>query len=112
MSEREAYLISEQLYKAIKELFPNPTEGTNLLGLDKMVLPSSWYRSPLAKSEDPIQRAVKMRAQIEKDLVQMGKEVVEFGNQEDLDRLRNEARGLLLALHELWLHFPEVADVQ
>lgn len=110
MSEMQSYPLSEKLYKAIKSLFKNPEEGASLLGLEPKVLPQDWYREPLDSALGPIERAKLLRKAIEEALVLMGEETEEFGNKEDLDRLRNEARGLLLALREIWLHFPEVED--
>ena len=110
MSEKwPRYPLSEGLLKSVKALFSNPDEGLQYLGLDKRVVPGSWYRQPDG-SQPPLERAKNLKAVLEKYLAQMAAESREYGNPKETERLRSEAVGILLALHEIWLNFPEIVE--
>lgn len=110
MSEKwPRYPLSEQLLQSIKSLFPEPEAGLKFLGLEKRVVPGSWYRQPDG-NRPPLERAKDLRALLEKRLAEMAAEKEEYDNPAETERLRSEAVGILLALHEIWLHFPEIAE--
>jgi hypothetical protein len=103
------YPLNERLLESVKGLFPEPEQGLKFLGLEKRVLPGNWYRQP--EGNGPyLERVKRVKQALEDLLAQMAAENREYDNPVETERLRSEAVGILMALHEIWLHFPEVAD--
>ncbi len=101
------YPLSGRLLKSVQSLFPEPEDGLKFLGLDKRVVPGSWYRQP--EGAGPYQDRVKrLKEVLELRLEQMAAEHLEYQNEIETSRLRGEAVGILLTLHEVWLNFPEI----
>lgn len=97
------YPISAPLRSALEALFPDFTVAEGLLGddlRDKGLNPERAVDSASAK-------ALELKNVLEGYLCQMAKELEELGD-EEAPRLQSEARGLLVALRELALRFPEV----
>ncbi len=74
------------------------------------LFPPGWQEEPLSQSLSPAERARQLRNRLEGYLVQMPKEREELDSPEESARLRFEAVGLVLALREIWHHFPEGFD--
>ncbi len=104
------YLVSGELKVALSRLFQGPEEGMTMLGAAEGLFPPSWQEEPLNRSMSPAERARQLRNRLEGYLVQMAKEREELDSPEESARLRSEAAGLVLALREIWHHFPEGFD--
>ena len=106
------YLVSDELKAALSILFGDPEEGMRMLGAAEGVFPPSWQEKPLDRSIDPAKRARQLLARLEGYLVQMANEREELDSPGESERLRSEAVGLVLALREIWHHFPEGFDTR
>jgi len=90
------HVASLALMRAIEQLFDSPRDGLSLL----MVRDGNDFEGP------PEGRSRALRAQWEGYLVSMADELAELGP-EHASRLRAEATGLLIAMRDLSILFPE-----
>jgi hypothetical protein len=98
------YPISDALRRSLRALFPDPSVPEGLLGGD---LSDKDIEFDQLQSEIPGARVLDLKNVLEGYLDQMARELDELGDGEAV-RLQSEARGLLLALRELAVRFPEV----
>jgi hypothetical protein len=104
------YPLSQELRQAIERLFVEPAMAYATLGADRAE-PDDWYEPAFDASVPAAHRASLLRAKLEKYIQQMAQEHEEMGSPEASDTLRMQAIGLLIALRELSLHFPELQEV-
>lgn len=98
------YPVSDALENSLKILFPDYSIAEGLLGNDLRDKDVDLEQRPL---ESPEARVLDLKIIIERYLIQMARELDEYG-EDDALRLQSEAKGLLLALRELAVRFPEV----
>ena len=66
-----------------------------------------WFDETLSPNASPVERARMLRRKLETHVIHMAGESEELGDAAETLRLRTESIGVLIALRELWLHFPE-----
>jgi len=103
------YPLSQELRQAIERLFAEPAMAYETLGADRAAS-DGWYEPGCDATTLPARRASLLRAKLEKYIQQMAQEHEEMGSPEASDTLRMQAIGLLIALRELSLHFPELQE--
>jgi hypothetical protein len=103
----KSYPLTQELRQAIERLFDDPSMALTPLGANRTD-PSDCYVSGADPSLPPQKRAVMLRTKLEQFIKQMADEHEEMGSSTATDTLRMQAVGILLALRELWLHFPEI----
>ena len=103
------YPISDPLRKAISTLFDDSSIGLEIVGA-RRILPPDWYQEGKSKSFPIAKRARMLREKLENNICNMAAEKVEYGSQEETERLRAEATAALIALRELFLHLPEAFE--
>jgi len=106
VSRSEGYPLSGELERAVALLFDDPTQGLGLLGISDESPPAGALEEPLSTDLPVEERAEGLRLRLERYVSQMADEVSELGDSE-MERLRSEATGLLIALREVVRHFPE-----
>jgi hypothetical protein len=104
---RSRYVPSNEVRSALNELFDDPAVVVSLLGADSSPA-DTWMEEALSPDVDPRARALGLRAKLEEYIVQIAKEKLELGSEEETRRLRAEGTGLVIALRELGRHFPEL----
>lgn len=102
---------SEELESAFSKIFGDPVVGYESLGLHGSLglarLGLSQKSSPAAHHGDAVRVSMLKRLLINWVMLK-GDEVEEFGDGEDLVRIRAEARATLLVLREMNTYFPDV----
>ena len=102
------YPVSKELDLALSVLFEDKNRGLSHVGALSKVLPPEMYEEPHGGSAE--EKIVHIRKRLEGFVVLMAEEAQEYGDPEQSERLSDEATGLLLALRELFSHFPDYFD--
>lgn len=110
MSTSTSHALSMELKRAIEALFEDPAPALQALGVRSRALPDAWYEEALAPGLSASDRARLLRSRLESYVEQMSQESVELALPRETERLRAEARGLLIALREVMRHFPEAIE--
>jgi hypothetical protein len=104
---KSIYPLSETLSKAIESLFPDPSMAMGTLGAGRD-LADDLLDLPILSTLPSLERARVLRTKLENFVVNMAEENDEMDSPETAEALRMQAIGLLIALRELALHFPEL----
>jgi hypothetical protein len=104
------YPITEQLKAAINKLFKTPATALGFLGALEEMSARAGFQESISPNVNPIERVSMLRRKLEGHVVQMATESEELADDAETLRLRTESMGILIALRELWLHFPEVFE--
>ena len=102
------YPISEKLRSAMVELFEDPSTGLGLLGVVSKSSEKDLYSEKLDSKLSIEDRLIRLRHQLEEYICNMSDEHLEYECESETERLRAEARALLIVLREIFWHFPEV----
>jgi len=102
----KVYPMSEPLNRALEDLFDDPSVAFGLLGIDEGSSSENSRAQPLDLRIAEGERARRLRAVLERYVLDMAAEREELG-EEELPRLRAESTAMLVALRELMRHFPE-----
>jgi hypothetical protein len=103
------YPVSNKLKAAIEILFDSPAAGLGFLGALEEMSPKNGYQDSLSPNMSPTERARLLRKKLEGYVELCAAQIEELGPDEVL-RLRTESAATLIALRELWLHFPEAFE--
>jgi len=99
------YPVSNPLKVAIAKLFDSPEAPLSCLGaLEDMS--AKDFQESLSPNVSPTQRVRMLQKRLEDYVALNAAQVDELGP-EEAARLRAESTATLIALRELWLHFPE-----
>ncbi len=102
------YRVSRELRDALERLFTDPSVAYGLLGVD------DFGRDVKLPDIDPhlpaSDRALILKRKLEEYVLQMAAEHEEYGCTETSNALRMQVTGLLLALRDLVICFPEIRD--
>ncbi len=103
------YPISGELRAAFQTLFDDVSVPIGLIGADR-VMPEDWYQEGPPTSLDPGERARHLRVKLEDFVVTVAAQSEELQCPEVTEETRCQVVGVLVALRELLLHFPEVLE--
>jgi len=104
------YPVTKELKTAIDTIFADPRVGLRYLGALEEMSPKAGFQEPVSPNRSPVERAKMLRKKLEDYVLLAAAQVEEFGSGEETARLRAESTSTLIALRELWLHFPEVFE--
>lgn len=110
MASNTAYPVDDKLRKSIGAIFSNEDQGLGFLGAGKKVLPKSWYAQAESADRPYVERVRALAAKHEAWIHNLAAQTEEFDSSDDTIRLRAEARATLIALHDLFLSFPEAFE--
>jgi hypothetical protein len=101
------YPLTKELTEAIDKLFDSRSTAEGFIGALDGMSAKAGFDEPFSPNANPGQRALMLRKKLEGYIVQMAAESEELSDENETIRLRTESIGILIALRELWLHFPE-----
>jgi hypothetical protein len=103
------YPVAKRLGAAIEKLFDTPSKALHLLGALDGMSARDGFQESFSPNMNPTERAQTLRKTLEGHIAEMAAESEELEASEVI-RLRAEAVGTLIALRELWRHFPEAFE--
>ena len=104
------YPVTDQLRAAIEKLFETPATGLGFLGALEEMSARAGFEESLSPNVTPAERARRLRKKLEDYVVLAAAQIEELGSEDETRRLRAESTATLIALRELWLHFPEAFE--
>jgi len=104
------YPVTADLAAGIEKLFETPATAFDFLGALEEMSGRAGSDHSLSLNASSADRARMLRRKLETYIVQMASESEELGDAAETLRLRAESVGTLIALRELWLHFPEAFE--
>lgn len=101
------YPISGELRAAFGALFDDVSVPIGLIGADR-IMPEDWYQEGPPPKLDPGERARHLREKLEDFVITLAAQSEELQCPKVTEETRCQVVGVLVALRELQLHFPEV----
>ena len=103
---KDPYPVSVALRQAIDALFADPSVAYGALGVDRHALEDAGDDVDVSQLT-PLVRIDHIRRELEVYIVSMAAESTEMGSPEATETLRMQAIGVLLALRQIFLYFPD-----
>jgi hypothetical protein len=100
-----------ELIREIRRLFRQPDSALAVFGVGPATFPGDWRRDALNPSLPMGERVRRYERELRAQLGLLAAQVDEFEGGE-LERLEAEGIAVLIAIRELWRHFPELDSDQ
>jgi hypothetical protein len=109
-SSAEELRTVDEVISDVRRLFRNPDQALASLGRGLMAAPPRSRKAIVSSAIPTSTRLRMLDTELRSQLHLLAEQVGEFDDVSVIDRLEAEALAIVIALRELWRHFPEVFE--